>query len=94
MDRHELSFRLSAPNSALPPDGSFPLSTWTQHRAAIGGLIKNGYEPDDPVVTEARRDLKAARLADYISRVVDEAPPLSPEQRDRLAVLLRGGATA
>lgn len=40
---------------------------------------------------EAKRDHAAAKLAQYIERVVDEAPPLTPEQRDRLAVLLRGG---
>lgn len=28
-------------------------------------------------------------LADYIRRVVDEAPPLSAAQRDRLAAILR-----
>ncbi|MGE9806927.1 hypothetical protein [Janibacter sp. G1551] len=39
------------------------------------------------------RDLAAARIADYIKRVVDAAPPLTPEQRDRLAVLLRGGGS-
>jgi hypothetical protein len=30
-------------------------------------------------------------LDDWVRELVDEAPPLSPEQRDRLAVLLRGG---
>ncbi len=39
---------------------------------------------------QARRELAEAKLAPYIQRVVDEAPPLSPEQRDRLALLLRG----
>lgn len=29
-------------------------------------------------------------LEDYIRRTVDAAPPLTPEQRDRLAILLRG----
>lgn len=43
-------------------------------------------------VVETGRDLAAARLADYIRRTVDAAPPLTPEQRDRLAVLLRGDA--
>ena len=31
--------------------------------------------------------------AEHIRRVVDSAPPLSPEQRDRLALLLRGAGT-
>ena len=47
---------------------------------------------DDPVLIEARRDLNAARLEDYIRRTVDAAPPLSPTQRSRLAALLNGGA--
>ncbi len=44
--------------------------------------------------TELRRDLRAARAEDYIRRIVDQAPPLTPEQRDRLALLLRGGSNA
>jgi len=30
------------------------------------------------------------QYAQHVRRVVDSAPPLSPTQRDRLAVLLRG----
>lgn len=32
------------------------------------------------------------RLAEHVARVVAQAPPLSPAQRDRIAALLRGGA--
>ncbi len=32
------------------------------------------------------------RAEDYIRRLVDNAPPLTDEQRDRLAVLLRPSA--
>ena len=32
------------------------------------------------------------RIADYIAKTVDAAPPLLPAQRDRLALLLRGDA--
>lgn len=35
------------------------------------------------------RTLAEARLADYITRVVDTAPPLTDSQRTRLAGLLR-----
>lgn len=38
--------------------------------------------------TKLRQEFKAAKLADYISRVVAEAPPLTPEQRGCLALLL------
>jgi hypothetical protein len=44
-----------------------------------------------PDADDIARDLAAARLAEYIKRTVDAAPPLTPEQRDRLALLLRGG---
>jgi hypothetical protein len=48
------------------------------------------HHPDDPETERLAADFKADRLAAYIRRVVDEAPLLSPEQRSRLAVLLRG----
>ena len=47
---------------------------------------------DDPDLIQARTDLAASKLEDYIRRTVDAAPLLSDEQRDRLAVLLRGAA--
>ena len=37
---------------------------------------------------ELRRDMRAAKLAEHIRRVVDAAPPLTDDQRARLAVLL------
>jgi len=42
--------------------------------------------------TKAARNTSAARIEDYVSRVVSEAPPLTEEQINRVAVLLRGGA--
>jgi hypothetical protein len=45
---------------------------------------------DDPAVTEARRNLHAAKLEEHIRKVVDSAPALSADQRNRLALLLRG----
>ncbi len=56
---------------------------------------KHKNKPNDSsslVLQEARRDLAAAKLEAYIQRVVDESPRLSPEQRDRLALLLRGAS--
>lgn len=42
--------------------------------------------------TEARRELAEANIAAYITRVVAAAPPLTAEQGDRLALLLRGSS--
>ncbi len=43
-------------------------------------------------IEAARRNHAAAKLADYVAKVVAQAPPLTPAQRDRIAALLRGGA--
>jgi hypothetical protein len=65
-----------------PPEAAY-------HRAAIAGLTKNGVPKDDPRYAEHRRALDAALLADHIRKVVDRAPPLTAEQRTKLAELLK-----
>lgn len=45
-------------------------------------------------VTDARREYRAVSAEAHIRRLVDDAPPLTAEQIDRLAVLLRGGDAA
>ena len=49
--------------------------------------------PNDPAaasaVVEARRDYAEIALAEHIRATVDAWPPLTTEQRDRLAVLLK-----
>lgn len=47
---------------------------------------------DSAASADAARDLRAVKLEEYIQRVVDEAPPLTDEQRSRLAGILVGGA--
>lgn len=66
-------------------------STWTHHRARVANAERRG---DTEAADAARLDLKAARAADYIAKLVDDAPPLTDEQRTRLASLLApvGGA--
>ncbi|GAA2082407.1 hypothetical protein GCM10009840_18240 [Pseudolysinimonas kribbensis] len=65
--------------------------SWTVERAKVAALSRDR-QPDDPDLINARRNLKAARLEDYVTKVVADAPPLTPEQRDRIATLLRGAA--
>lgn len=55
--------------------------------------IETRWRPDEDH-TELRRDYTAERLAEHIAKVVAEAPPLTAEQRDRLAGLLRGGGAS
>jgi hypothetical protein len=76
------------------------ISPATAHnRARIGALsraVKNGERPDNGELDDARRGLAEAKIAAYIEKVLAAAPPLSDEQRTRLAELLRpvrgGGA--
>ncbi len=47
---------------------------------------------DSEAIRTATRDLAAAKLSDYVARVTAEAPPLTNDQCERIAALLRGGA--
>lgn len=65
-------------------------STWTSERAKLASITR--HHPDDADrIAEARRDLRAARLEDHVRDAVAAAPPLTAEQRRRLAALLNGG---
>jgi len=57
-------------------------------RARVAALTR--HHPNDKTTTDLARDFRAERLAEYIKRAVDKAPPLTQAQRDRLAVLLQG----
>ncbi|WP_299956700.1 hypothetical protein [uncultured Modestobacter sp.] len=65
-----------------------PLSPETAEARSRLGLSVRYQGPESEAAQQARRDLKAAKLADHIKRVVDAAPPLTSEQRSRLAGLL------
>jgi hypothetical protein len=58
------------------------------HRARVAALSRDR-RPDDPDLLDARRDLHAERLAERVAQVVAELPPLTVEQRERIATLLR-----
>jgi hypothetical protein len=63
-----------------------------EQRARIA--ITSRWHPDDPALVEQRRDFRAASAEAYVRELVDGFPPLTAEQRSRLALLLRGGADA
>jgi len=64
------------------------LSAWTTERARVASLTRSR-KPDDPDLIAARQRLKAARLEEYVARVVAEAPPLAPADAERIASMLR-----
>lgn len=57
------------------------------HDADASGKGLTGRE----LAAEKRKEIAAAKLEAHIAKVVSEAPPLSPAQRDRLAVLFGNG---
>jgi hypothetical protein len=59
-------------------------------RNRLGGTIR--LKPNDrEALAAARLELRAAKLEDYIVRTVEQAPPLTDEQRARLAAILAPG---
>jgi hypothetical protein len=74
------------------PTKSTKTTTWQSERARIAGLSSRpNRPPNDPAIVEARRNLKALRLEEHVTKVLADAPPLSDEQRNRIAALLRTG---
>lgn len=71
---------------ALSPDAA-------HHRGKIAALSRSRTS-DDPELIEARRALRAEVLAEHVRAVVAQAPPLTDEQRERIAALLRTGGAA
>jgi hypothetical protein len=70
-----------------------PARSSTRRRAvATLAATEKHHGPDDPRVADARRDLKAAEAyehAEHVRRIVDTFPPLTAEQRSKIAALLR-----
>jgi hypothetical protein len=71
----------------VPSTGISPAVAKTRSRIAVA--TRRGVSSE---ILDAKREHAAARLEEYIKRTVDGAPPLTDEQRTRLALLLRGGA--
>lgn len=65
------------------------IENWRRTRSKIAHAKKANPAAD---VSQLRQQLKAERLADYVRRTVEAAPPLTAAQRDRIALYLRGGA--
>lgn len=63
-------------------------SDWTKTRSKIATTLR--YDPAADV-TDLRRELRAQRLEEHVQKVIDAAPPLTDEQRDRIARILQGG---
>jgi excisionase family DNA binding protein len=60
----------------------------------IDEWISRDRKTDDPKMLAAKRDVRASRAEEYIRQLVAEAPPLTEDQRARIAALLRSGGAA
>ena len=80
----------SGGRSGIPPRGVFIVATMFAARGKLNALQRHR-SPDDPAIAAARVDLRVAKLAEEIVREAATDPPLSPETRARLAILLLGG---
>ena len=67
--------------------------SWLHERARVAGLSRDR-NPDDPELQDARQRLKAARLEEHVRKTVAAWPPLTSEQCDRIAILLRPASSA
>jgi hypothetical protein len=71
------------------------MSTWTSERGRVAALergVRAGErQPDDPQLIEARRNLRALRLAEHVAKVLADWPKLSDEQIEKVVALLRAG---
>jgi hypothetical protein len=56
--------------------------------ATVAGVERRS-GPDDPRLPNLRRDLRATELEEHVRRIVDTFPPLTDEQRNKIAALLR-----
>jgi len=64
-------------------------------RSRLGGLVRRGCEPERieaarAELEAAKRDAEPDRYAAAIERLIAKAPPLTAEQRAKLAALLAG----
>ena len=82
------SFGQAPPKSRanfVMPEGIPVISRALKARNELGVACR--HHPDQ--IEDRRRDLAEAKIADYIEKILAEAPPLTDAQRTALAELLR-----
>jgi len=76
----------------MPGRTRMALSPATAHYRARIAALSRDRAPDDPELVEERRLLRASRLEEHVDKVLAGWPPLTDEQLDRIAALLRAGS--
>lgn len=93
MQRSEASLEDDLGDVAPAIDATSRAPSLLTERARLAGITaRHGRESER--ARNARRDYHAIALAEHIRRVVDAAPPLTADQRSKLAVLLQPSTPA
>ena len=71
----------------MHPGRALALSTQTRIARAKLAAAARHYPNQDHA--DLHRELAAAKLEDHVRKVVESWPPLTKDQRDRLAILLQ-----
>jgi hypothetical protein len=66
-----------------------PSPTVAHHRGRVAGYSRSR-AADDPDYLSAQADLAAAKLAEYVAKVVNLAPPLNATQRETVLAAFVG----
>ena len=66
--------------------------SWQTTRSKLAVAVRDKHPESE--ITALRRDLRAERLEEHIKSIVDQAPPLTDQQRVRIAALLHKGGGA
>jgi hypothetical protein len=81
---------MPAATPAAAGDGHLTDPAWRSRRARLAANAR--HHPDQPDLTaDERRFFKAAAAERYVKELVDGFPPLTEQQRARLAALLHPG---
>lgn len=75
----------------MPPNIIDPQRAHERGRVAA---LSRSRPADDPELIEARRNLAACGLEEYVQKLIANWPPLSPEQLERITGLLTAGGAA
>ena len=71
-----------------------PCTTNVNARRARVAALARFRDSADPELVEARLRLHEERFVAAVERALNDAPPLRPEVRDRIVILLTAGAAA
>lgn len=80
--------------TSLIPLPDPPSASSQQARARLEVLYRRRRGDDDPDVLSLRREFRLLYAKEVMPQVLAESPPFTPEQQDRIRMILNGGGVA